>query len=1445
MTLTWAKFKDDLQRIWHRERRGAVVLTDPAPNTGANANANSNNTSPGPGNNSNSTTEPFPPFDATILSDHTTQPALSTSHAYIRQWDGNNDSNSGPSNAPNTTTHEEALDPSHANARIENDDDRIWVTCIPGRSKKPSKREQVKNGTPKLGMSIKDGDTLKEIIQILGEDVLDHTRHLVLPRPKIYSDIPSDEEGNMTTRQQKQHVKNKTMYVVQPETETWFERRERKREAKRQALEEKRQDEEAEAEEERRALAAAMQSGEPSSSTALQRPSTVNPTTNNNLAIPMPNDENASGRSRANSALPTPDEMYPGRPLWNAPPPGTQKRVVDGPVMKPENERWRPRTEAGPSGTASSGNENAQRPTPRSTTPEGSPERPHNTWGSGNGTLLPQRSSSDVHRHLDTEGHSEGHPRTPTIIVNNGGPINYSPNTGPLSGRRLTAGERSGQGVATADNGNPLNPDTANNESPDYFGTNTSTWGSWGRNQGYKVVYNGESSAQGAATAGNGNSLSPPQPGERTPDSLRNMTTLQNPEEVAAAGEAQAVPVGQTTNYGRAQVAPESEALRNQWDGAYDEQHPSEPALQQSPQPPAQATAQLPPQPPAQATAQLPPQPPSQQTSRQEWKWHTKGVSVMSITPPLTIRTRLHEFNAQQCRKSAIRRLTNDTETIAEGTPKEDIKVRTLGETEVVVRQARQTFGETLPKDYLSAEEYILYERLYGPPLRETKAEDLEYLPEAEEEDDEPGRNNVLLRELPDGQFEEVEFDPDLGFEVREGEELLPEPWEGEGEEEGVVREDEDGYNAHLESLQQSEALEVAEEGDRVQAQGQNQREIDAIARLQKDMDAAFARPAEEEQEEDIEEEYEEEEEIEEEVEEDMPDAYLDSDTVRTHPHTMTGRSGTFPSTLTLPQEHFVEPISELLDRVKMKHLSDAAENAFGGLGLPYSSATPASKSNLPQKHIGLDAFQHRMTEVEADAYLAAVMPGTYASAMSTLVEVRKRLGTNWLRKLMFRGGGQGPRVLDAGAGGAGAIAWKEIVQAEWDAMKEEGLARGEEPPEGKTTVLTGANSLRHRVSRFLENTTFLPRLPDYIHASSSKAPVEGSAQPRKVYDVIIAPHTLFPLKEEYRRKNMVQNLWSLLDPKGGVLILIEKGIPRGFEAIAGARSLLLDHHISSPGDTTTENEIESPASEHTRFADKEEGMIIAPCTNHTKCPMYLTPGLSVGRKDYCHFGQRFIRPGYLQRVLGASIRNHEDVKFSYVAVRRGVDGRKGAQPTLQGDAATDQSFEGYEEYDLPDPQPGEEISDIKFDPLSLPRTILSPLKRRGHVTLDLCTPSGKLERWTVPKSFSRTAYRDARKSKWGDLWALGAKTRVLRQPRMGRPGEEGGRGGKMKGVRDGRMGKGGKKVKKQKFNVIMGKNGFEGIEHDISQSKYLKPKKRTKGGRIYKEPKPIGEDDL
>lgn len=474
----------------------------------------------------------------------------------------------------------------------------------------------------------------------------------------------------------------------------------------------------------------------------------------------------------------------------------------------------------------------------------------------------------------------------------------------------------------------------------------------------------------------------------------------------------------------------------------------------------------------------------------------------------------------------------------------------------------------------------------------------------------------------------------------------------------------------------------------------------------------------------------------------------------RAHPLTTEGKFQTDPSTINLPKSTVTGPISIILSEFSNKHIADTAHRLFGGPGLPHSTTTAPPRAQLPQLAIPINASQNFMGEMEANAFLAALYPGIYASTLSVLVEIRKRLGTEWIRGLISQEGG--PNVLDASGGGAGILAWRDTIRAEWESMVPD-HPEGDPIPYGRSTVLTAADTLRLRASAILDNTTFLPRLPDYLHVRDAPTVHDKREAPkRKQFDVIIAPHSLLNFDEEYERKLYVQNLWAMLNPNGGILILLEKGRQKGFEAIASAREMLLKRHIASPGSTEYATALESPEDSVT--TTKEPGMIIAPCTNHSTCPMHNTSGPTKGRKDYCHFEQRYIRPDFLQRIMGAKDRNHEDLKFSYLAVQRGKDMRQ--ERGIRQDAeATDAAFEGFEHRSESLP---------KVQPLALPRAVYPPMKRRGHVIFDLCTPAGKIERWTVPRSYSRQAYRDARKSHWGDLWALGAKTRVPRNLNLG-----------------------------------------------------------------------------
>ena len=765
-----------------------------------------------------------------------------------------------------------------------------------------------------------------------------------------------------------------------------------------------------------------------------------------------------------------------------------------------------------------------------------------------------------------------------------------------------------------------------------------------------------------------------------------------------------------------------------------------------------------------------------------------------ALLPPISVRSLTH---ARARRKAA-----DHTQAVPGDGPNKD-----LGQMETIVHQARQTFGETLPTDFLSTEEYRIYERLYGAPVEITRPEDIELLQAEGEEyhDQASSTKNLLFREDTAGNLEEVEY---LQEDSRRGE---PVNLEAENEMSVEQKEELDLEGDSREAHEKDFRARVALFRDIAMANKEQSVETDdsgPIVAVDGSDEQRALKDSLEEIEEPLDEDGRQDEREDEEIEDEEED-FVSGNSLRTHPLTAAARSGTSPATLQLPKSLIVEPVAAILRDASNKHLSEIAQKTFGGTGLPNSTATPSTAGrHLQQAPIALEASQKYMGEMEGNVYLAAIMPGAYAAVMSTLIEIRKRIGSEWLRSLLRKEGG--PRILDAGAAGAGVQAWREVLRAEWRSMHPNGVSEDTPAPLGKATVITGSNVLRHKASRLLENTAFLPRLPDYNPERDH--PTLGTpnvVQPRKQYDIILAPHTLWSLKEDYMRKNQVQNLWSLLNPAGGVLVIIEKGVPRGFELVAGAREMLLNRHIASPNSSEITSDPQS--EQESSHGPKEDGMIIAPCTNHGRCPMYTTPGQSKGRKDLCHFSQRFIRPPYLQRILGHNERNHEDIKFSYIAVQRGLDHRQ-THGIMQGAQATEAALKGYErasEGPLP-------------HMLSLPRTVLPPIKRRGHVVLDLCTPAARIERWTVPKSFSKQAYRDARKSKWGDLWALGAKTAIPRNIRLGTKNK------KAKG--------------KSVHELDPRRDDIDDIKHVGRNAKF---EKRTKKGRTQKPRMKIIEEDF
>ena len=97
---------------------------------------------------------------------------------------------------------------------------------------------------------------------------------------------------------------------------------------------------------------------------------------------------------------------------------------------------------------------------------------------------------------------------------------------------------------------------------------------------------------------------------------------------------------------------------------------------------------------------------------------------------------------------------------------------------EDVARAARQRFGDALPDNLLNDEQYTAYERLYGPPVGNTKDEIIDF-EENELEGELEETDNVgtgILRENEDGVLEEVEYiEEEEEFDEEEDYELTEE----------------------------------------------------------------------------------------------------------------------------------------------------------------------------------------------------------------------------------------------------------------------------------------------------------------------------------------------------------------------------------------------------------------------------------------------------------------------------------------------------------------------------------------------------------------------------------------------------------------------------------------------------------------------------------------------
>lgn len=231
-----------------------------------------------------------------------------------------------------------------------------------------------------------------------------------------------------------------------------------------------------------------------------------------------------------------------------------------------------------------------------------------------------------------------------------------------------------------------------------------------------------------------------------------------------------------------------------------------------------------------------------------------------------------------------------------------------------------------------------------------------------------------------------------------------------------------------------------------------------------------------------------------------------------------------------------------------------------------------------------------------------------------------------------------------------------------------------------------------------IERTSAFIRLGEMLAASAGSPAiqnarwVEGDLMHEARFpghDLVIVSYALGEVAPENRRQ-LLGRAWQAT---GQAIAIIEPGTPRGFEVVLHAREELLQ-----PG-----------------------AHLVAPCPHEKQCPM--TPGSAQNvppdaprrsaqnretEQDWCHFAQRLERTSLHRRLKSGEL-GYEDEKFSYVVAARSNVDRAAA------------------------------------------RVIRHPVQLKGHINLELCTPTGLAHETVGRKQGER--FKRARKTRWGEEW--------------------------------------------------------------------------------------------
>ncbi|KAJ1975426.1 37S ribosomal protein S22 [Dimargaris verticillata] len=219
-------------------------------------------------------------------------------------------------------------------------------------------------------------------------------------------------------------------------------------------------------------------------------------------------------------------------------------------------------------------------------------------------------------------------------------------------------------------------------------------------------------------------------------------------------------------------------------------------------------------------------------------------------------------------------------------------------------------------------------------------------------------------------------------------------------------------------------------------------------------------------------------------------------------------------------------------------------------------------------------------------------------------------------------------------------------------------------------------------------------------------------------HQLVISAFTLGELPTDALRESTLKLLWDQTDD---VLVLIDRGTKQGFQTMLRMRDWFIQQAKPSSEAVTPVTASATDTPQTSTVPHQTPWHFVAPCPHERACPLQ-------NKMEWCHFSQQIQRPHFMMQAKKCK-RNHEDIKYSYLVVRRG------ARPTAKFVTTADPTHKTF-----------------LTRAYSWPRLVFPSLKRGGHVTIDSCTPQGSIQRETFVKSDGKQVYKDARKLMWGDL---------------------------------------------------------------------------------------------